>query len=189
VHLIEPFFRWQGDYVASEDPRSPFYGRVYSEFHFENRIYNYLIHPQWDEFGSSTLYIKLLFVDYEQGSAIIECLGEWNDAIENDIMVLKSNVINALIEQGVKYFVLVFENVLNFHYSDDCYYEEWFEDISSEGWICLVNFQSHVLNEFKRYSLDQYMICGGHLDSFNWRRFSPGQTYGNIVSQIQKRLA
>ncbi|MFN5734543.1 MAG: hypothetical protein ACK444_00710 [Flavobacteriales bacterium] len=187
MHLIEPFFRWQGDYVASEDPRSPFFGRVYSEFHFENRIYNYLIHPQWDEFGSSTLYIKLLFVDYEQGSAIIECLGEWNDAIENDIMVLKSNVINALIEQGVKYFVLVFENVLNFHYSDDCYYEEWFEDIE-DGWIAAVNVHPHVAKELQRVNIDSFMAMGGELDELEWRTFKPSHLFQKVDYILRHRL-
>jgi len=26
-------------------------------------------------------------------------------------------------------FILIGENVLNFHSSDDCYYEEWFQDV------------------------------------------------------------
>lgn len=186
---IEPFYQWLNIYQASEDPRSPFYDRQYSECDYQHTIYNYVIHPQWDDMGSETLYLKILFVDYSEHYAIIELLGEWNDTLNNDIMLLKREIIDVLIQEGILKFILVGEHVFNFHFSDDSYYEEWFEDISSEGWICLVNFQSHVLNEFKRYSLDQYMICGGHLDSFNWRRFSPGQTYGNIVSQIQKRLA
>ncbi|MEJ7675142.1 MAG: hypothetical protein WKF59_21170 [Chitinophagaceae bacterium] len=41
-----------------------FYGREYSEFDFSQTVYNYYIHPQWDEFGSSTLYIKVLMADY-----------------------------------------------------------------------------------------------------------------------------
>ena len=92
MHFIEPFFRWRGEYIASEDAQSPFYGREYSEFEFQHRVYNYLIHPQWDEFGSTTLYLKIIYVDYDQGACAIEFIGEWNDAIENDIMMLKSNV-------------------------------------------------------------------------------------------------
>ena len=83
MHFIEPYFRWRGEYIASEDARSPFYGRVYSEFEFQHRVYNYLIHPQWDDFGSTTLYMKILYVDYEAGTCVIEFIGEWNDAIEN----------------------------------------------------------------------------------------------------------
>lgn len=182
MHLIEPFYRWRGDYIASEDVQSPFYRRTYSEFEFSNKIYNYVIHPQWDSFGSSTLYLKVLYVDYLQNTAIIECIGEWNDAIENDIMILKSNVINPLINEGVKCFILIFENVLNFHYSDDCYYEEWFDDIE-DGWIAAVNMLDHVSKEFQRIHIDQYMAMGGPLDDLEWRTFKP-QHFIEKVSQI-----
>ena len=68
---IEPYYRWRDLYIASEDEQSPFYGREYSEFEYTNTIYNYYIHPQWDDFGSATLYMKVLFVDYDKGFAII----------------------------------------------------------------------------------------------------------------------
>ena len=83
---IEPFFNWRELYIASEDERSPFYEREYSEFVYTNTIYNFYIHPQWDEFGSNTLYMKVLFADYEQHFAVIEFIGEWNDCLHNDIM-------------------------------------------------------------------------------------------------------
>lgn len=70
VHDIEPHFAWLGFYSACEDPRSPFFEREYSEFYFEHTVYNYLIHPQWDHFGSNTLYLKVLFADYQDGYAI-----------------------------------------------------------------------------------------------------------------------
>ena len=89
MHAIEPFYNWQHLYVAAEDPDSPFYGREYSEFEFSNTIYNFYIHPQWDDMGSDTMYIKILFVDTVENYAIIELIGEWNDAINNDIMLLK----------------------------------------------------------------------------------------------------
>ena len=91
---IEPYDNWRYLYTSEDDERSPFYGREYSEFVFSQTVYNYYIHPQWDEFGSSTLYIKVLMADYSTGYAIIEMLGEWNDAIENDIMELKREVID-----------------------------------------------------------------------------------------------
>ena len=62
MHLIEPFYGWRNHYIASEDPSSPFYNRIYSEFEFQNSVYNFYIHPQWDEIGSPTLYVKLLFL-------------------------------------------------------------------------------------------------------------------------------
>ena len=107
MHFVEPHFGWRGYYTAEDDPQSPFYGRVYSEFEFEHRIYNYVIHPQWDTIGSETLFIKILFIDYQDGYSIIELIGEWNDAIENDIMTLKRDIIDTLIHEGINKFILV----------------------------------------------------------------------------------
>ena len=115
VHSIEPFYQWRGYYIASEDPNSPFYNREYSEFEFTDTIYNYYIHPQWDNMGSKTLFLKILYVDYELGYTILEFIGEWNDAIENDIMVLKRDIVEPMMEQGINKFILVGENVLNVH--------------------------------------------------------------------------
>ena len=72
MHEIEPYYRWRDDYIASEDPLSPFVDTKYSEFEFDKQIYNYLIHPQWDFFGSQTLYLKVLYADYDLGFSIIE---------------------------------------------------------------------------------------------------------------------
>lgn len=89
MHDIEPWWGWRDEYVAEKDSRSPFYGRTYDEFTFTNKVYNYFIHPQWDFFGSETLYGKILYVDYTRHYALIELIGEWNDCITNDIMFLK----------------------------------------------------------------------------------------------------
>jgi hypothetical protein len=188
MHTIEPFYNWQHLYQANQDPNSPFYGREYSEFEYSNTIYNYYIHPQWDDIGSDTLYIKILFVDYDEKYAIIELIGEWNDAINNDIMLLKRDYIDELNLQGINKYILIGENVLNFHNSDDSYYEEWFDDNENDGWIVLLNFREHVLNEFTKARLDYFFISGGELDDFNWRKFSPGQVFGNIMKIINKRL-
>ncbi len=147
MHDIEPYYNWRDDYVASEDEKSPFFGRKYDEFRFTNKIYNYFIHPQWDSFGSATLYLKIIFVDYEEGFSILELIGEWNDCIDNDIMYLKREVVDTLIEAGISKFILICENVLNFHGSDDSYYEEWHQDICEEsGWICVINALNHVID-------------------------------------------
>ncbi len=188
MHTIEPFYNWRHLYIASEDENSPFYGRDYSELVYSNTIYNYYIHPQWDDIGSETMYIKVLFADYDEKFAIIELMGEWNDAINNDIMLLKRDVIDELIYTGINKFILIGENVLNFHESDDSYYEEWFDDIGDEGWIVGLNFREHVLKEFKRARLDYYFLTGGELDDFHWRKFSPGQVFGNLLKIISKRL-
>lgn len=187
MHYIEPFYNWRMYYVASEDYRSPFYEREYSEFEFTDTIYNYYIHPQWDNIGSSTLFVKIIFVDYDLNYAILELIGEWNDAIENDIMTLKRDIIEPIMDEGINQFILIGENVLNFHYSDDSYYEEWFDEVE-DGWIAMVNFHDHVLNEFKRIHLDHYFVMGGELEDIEWRTYIPYQFYKKINDLVQKRL-
>ena len=127
MHTIEPHHNWRNLYIASEDERSPFYGKSYNVFEFTQVIYDHVIHPQWDYFGTPSLYLKVIYAYYDEGFAVIELFGEWNDCINNDIMFLKRQVVEPLMENGVNKFILVGENVLNFHASDECYYEEWSE--------------------------------------------------------------
>ena len=188
MHQIEPFFNWRHLYIAEDDDRSVFFGREHSEVEFTNHIYNFVIHPQWDDIGSETLFLKLLFVDYDEGYCIIEFIGEWNDAIGNDIMLLKRDLAEDLMYYGINKFILIGENVLNFHSGDDSYYEEWFDELDQDGWIVLINFREHVLKEMNAANLDYYMLSGGELNEMNWRRFSPGQLFGNILKIISKRL-
>jgi hypothetical protein len=185
---IEPYYSWRDLYVAAEDELSPFYGREYNEFVYSNTIYNYYIHPQWDDFGSGTLYMKILFTDYEAGYAVIELIGEWNDTINNDIMMLKRDVIDPMLQNGITHYILIGENVLNFHGSDDCYYQEWFDDIE-EGWIAAINFRPHVLSELSKFNIDFYMVYGGELDDIRWRTYSPNQLYQRVEQIVKHRLA
>lgn len=187
MHLVEPFYHWRGLYIAEEDEYSPFYGREYSEFEFQNKVYNFLIHPQWDHFGSSTLFTKILYVDYDDGYAILEFIGEWNDAIENDIMTLKRDLIDELTAEGISRFILIGENVLNFHCSDDCYYEEWIDDLE-DGWVALVNFHEHVEAEMEDVGIDQYFVMGGELDELEWRTYLPHQFYKRVKKIVRNRL-
>ena len=187
MHFIEPFYNWRGYYIASEDGDSPFYEREYSEFEFDKRIYNYLIHPQWDHFGSTTLFLKVLYSDYDAGYSIIEFIGEWNDAIENDIMVLKRDVIEPMMNNGIHKFILIGEHVLNFHSSDDCYYEEWFEEVE-DGWIATINFHEHVVKEFIAANIDQYFVFGGELEEIEWRTYLPTNLFAKVESLVNKRI-
>lgn len=187
MHDIEPFHLWRDQYIASEDERSPFYGREYDEFQFTQTIYNYYIHPQWDDFGSPTLYTKILFADYDEGFAIMEMLGEWNDCLQNDIMYLKRDLADRMIKQGIYKFILICENVLNFHASDDCYYEEWYEDIrDNDGWICLLNTWKHVEEEMLETRLQEYMHFGGLFNQINWRAQEPLDFFHAIDTLIIK---
>lgn len=173
---IEPFARWDKIYQAKEDERSPYFGISHDEYMCRNSIYDHYIHPKWDEFGSSTLYLKILYANYEHGFVIIELLGEWNDCLYNDIMHLKRNIIEELERHGIQKFILIGENVLNFHYSDDSYYEDWFNDIE-DGWIMAINFREHVQAEFDKINLNYYMMYGGQLSSVKWRALNPLKLY------------
>ncbi len=185
MHTIEPHYNWRNLYIASEDERSPFFGKAYSEFEFTQVIYDHVIHPQWDYFGTPSLYLKVLFADYDEGFAVIELLGEWNDCINNDIMFLKREVMEPLMENGVNKFILVGENVLNFHASDECYYEEWSEELD-DGWIYMLNFREHVLNEFCQNSIDKYFTNLETNYEMHWRTFRPMQLFQKIELSISE---
>lgn len=188
MHTIEPFFRWRNLYMAEQDEHSPFYGRSYSEFQFSQKVYNYYIHPQWDAFGSPTLYIKILFVDYEKRYAILEFIGEWNDCIENDIMFLKQEVIDQLMEQGIHKFILCTDHVMNFHASDDCYYEAWNEYLDDGGWICILNTRDHVLQEMESANIQLYCMIGSNFNAVNWQNKKPEQVLLDVESRIHSGI-
>lgn len=186
MHHIEPFFNWRHIYIAEEDPKSPFFGRTYNEFEFSQTVYNYYIHPQWDDFGSRTLYIKIIYVDYELHFAIIEMIGEWNDAIENDIMELKREIVDLLSKQGIFKYMLITENVLNFHSSDKEYYQEWFDDISDEnGWIIALNMPEATQQDFKKRKLNYYIEL---MEISDWRIYKPYHLFQKINDELSTRI-
>ncbi len=189
MHEIEPYYNWRALYVSNEDPASPFFGKEYSEFYCSEYIYDHYIHPQWDNMGSPTLYIKILFADYDQGYAIIELIGEWNDLLHNDIMHFKRNILETLMNNGVTKFILITENVLNFHYSDDCYYEEWFEEVlEADRWIAVMNLRQHVFDDFQEGNIDSYLVAGGQLNEVKWRTKTPDQLFENVENQVLRRI-
>jgi len=179
MQTIEPFSRWDKLYKASEDPLSPYFGEQHDALICRDTIYNHYIHPLWESFGSKTLYLKILFTNYEKQYTIIEMLGEWNDCLYNDIMYLKRNIIEHLEEKGIHKFILIGENVLNFHYSDDSYYEDWFNDVE-DGWIVAINFREHVLHEFDKINLNYYLLYGGRFNEVKWRITTPQKLFEAI---------
>jgi hypothetical protein len=187
MHKIEPYYNWLKYYNAAEDERSPFYDKQYNYDLYSETIYGYYIDPAWDSIGSETLYIKILYTDYHVGFTVIEFIGEWNDAINNDIMTFKRNILEPLLQEGITKFILIGENILNFHGSDDSYYEEWFEDVE-DGWIAAVSFPEFVQQEMRRYHLDQYINMGGTLQIDRWRTLQPQAFYEIVQQLIQRRL-
>ena len=173
MHNIEPYYRWREEYAPEDDTRSPFYGRKYTEW---KQIYNFVLHPMWDDFESETLYLKVLMADYEENYAIIELIGEWNDAVENDVHFLKRNVIEKMLDAGISRYILIMDNVLNFHGDGDDYYAEWAEecqDAFNGGWIAMVNTFDHVSTELHDTRLDPYVFFGQDYNDLNWRQYPP----------------
>ena len=187
MHTIEPYYNWIEQYSAAEDPRSPLFEAENDLTYFTHTIYGYYIHPQWDDIGSETLFAKILFADYDEGFAIIEFIGEWNDTLHNDIIHLKRNIIDPMIAEGINKYILVGENVFNFHGSDDSYYEEWFEDVE-DGWIAAVSFPDFIQSEFQKYKIDQYVNMGGTLQIPQWRTLRPDVFFDLVNGLIQRRL-
>jgi hypothetical protein len=186
MHEIEPFYNWRHIYISEEDERSPFFGRDYSEFEYSQTIYNYYIHPQWDDFGSRTLYMKVLMADYTEQYAIIELIGEWNDAIENDIMELKREIMEKFMYEGISKFVLVAENVLNFHSGDADYYEEWYEEVTDRnGWIVMLNMPEATQYDFKKARLNRSIEL---YELPNWRTYKPFHLFKKIDNELTARL-
>jgi len=187
MHTIEPYYSWLKYYDSSQDERSPFFGKDYNYELYQNTVYGFFVDPGWDSFESETLYLKILYADYDAGCVIIEFLGEWNDAINNDIMNLKRNVIELLLAEGITKFILIGENVMNFHGSDDSYYEEWFDEIG-DGWIIALSFPAFVREEMERYGINVYINMGEIFHIENWRTLKPGDLYELLDGVIRRRL-
>ncbi len=188
MHTITPYERWNQYYNSSYDDNSPFAKKEYNYDLYSENIYGYYIDPAWDFMGSETLYIKIIYADYDRGFVVMEMIGEWNDAINNDVMQLKRNILEHMMDFGLNKFVLIGEHVMNFHGSDDCYYEEWFEEVE-EGWIAAVNFREHVEEEMKLFNIDNYINMSGSLQLEKWRTLPPSKFCDLVDGLIQRRLA
>lgn len=187
MHTLEPFAGWLITYDPAIDERSPYHGKEYNYDVYSETIYGYYIDPAWDAIGSETLYIKILYADYDQRFAIIEFIGEWNDTLYNDVMHLKRNIIDLLLHEGINKYILIGENIMNFHGSDDSYYEEWFDEVE-EGWIAAVSFPDFIQDEFKKYKIDNYINMGGTLQIEKWRTLTPQLFFELVDKLIQRRL-
>ena len=184
MHDIEPYDSWQYLYASEEDELSPFYGREYSQFEYVNTIYNYYIHPLWDEFGSRTLYLKVLMADYDANYVIVELIGEWNEVEYVGHPLVE--VVDEFLRQGITKFILITENVLNFHSSDDSYYEEWFEDVEDEnGWIVFLNMPEATQHDFIKARLNNYVEL---LNLEQWRTLKPDVLFNQLDNFLLRRL-
>ena len=117
---------------------------------------------------------------------MIELIGEWNDAIENDIMTLKREVIDKFMIAGIFKFILIVENVLNFHSGDKDYYEEWYEEVDNEhGWIAYLDMPEPTQYDFRYAKLDRFINV---VELHDWRVYKPFHLFKKIDQQLLNRL-
>ncbi|HEX3080716.1 MAG TPA: prephenate dehydratase domain-containing protein [Puia sp.] len=107
-------------------------------------------------------------------------------AIENDIMHLKRNVADKFMAEGIYKFILIGENVLNFHSGDKDYYEEWLEDVNDQhGWIVCINMPEQTQYDFRRARLNQYIEL---MEQPDWRIYKPFHLFKLVNAREEKRL-
>jgi len=99
---------------------------------------------------------------------------------------LKRDVIDKMIAVGIRKFILVGENVLNFHSSDSCYYEEWIEDIADDGgWVVIMDMPEQSQYDFRKAHLDYYV----ELINFpGWRTVLPQHLFAAIDNKMLRRV-
>jgi hypothetical protein len=189
MHDIEPFWNWRHKYTAEEDERSPFFGEDHSEFEFTNAVYDHVIHPQWDNFGSThpvheaALRRPRRRLRHHRADRRVERpAAQRHHAVQAEHHRTPDG-------QGINKFILIGENVLNFHTSDEEYYAEWFEEVSdADGWIALLNFRPHVLEDMQSANIDQYFLLGGKLNALKWRTQEPETVFEVVEGFVMRRL-
>ncbi len=184
---IEPFFGWLQWYNTENDPRSPFYEVEHNLFYYDRSINEIPAHPLWDDIGSESLLIKILYADYQAAYAIIELFGEWNDLFENDFRLLAENCLTYLVDQGINRFILVCENVFHAYLDSDDYYQAM-QDELEDGWICILQARDSVKEEMEAYGITPYFYWNGILDELPWRRFKPFQLFHIVEGRMRKVL-
>jgi MFS superfamily sulfate permease-like transporter len=101
-------------------------------------------------------------------------------------MTLRRDVTDLLQKQGIIKFILIAENVLNFHSSDDSYYEEWKESVEEEGgWVAIVDMPIQSQYDFKKARLTNYVTL---LDFPQWRTIKPELVFNQIDDWMIRQL-
>jgi hypothetical protein len=81
---------------------------------------------------------------------------------------------------------MIAENVLNFHSSDDSYYEEWKEQLEDDhGWVVLLNMPEQSKYDFKKARLTNYVEM---MELPQWRTMKPEIIYQLIDNIMNRRL-
>jgi len=103
-------------------------------------------------------------------------------------MFLKREIIDEFIGAGINKFIFIGENILNFHGSDDSYYEELNEDLE-DGWAVFLHFLPHVQLEMESYRLHDWIPFMDENDkTFGWRTKRPELLFRAIDSEMSDNV-
>jgi hypothetical protein len=101
-------------------------------------------------------------------------------------MTLRRDVTDLLYKKGITHFILIAENVLNFHSSDDSYYEDWGEQVSdSGGWVVILDMPGQSQYDFVNARLNNYIEL---IDFPQWRTLKPELVFEQIDDKMIKRI-
>ena len=187
MHALEPYYAWRNHYVASQDPKVRFTTGCTTSLPTTSRS---------TTISSTRSGMSLEAKRSTRKSCTRITTRDTPSGIHRRVErlpvqrhhALKREVIDPLMAGGVTKFVLIGENVLNFHHSDDAYYEEWFDEVvEDDGWIALLNFREHVLADMQAIDLDSYFVLGGELNELGWRTFTPEQLCRRIDDCVEQR--
>jgi hypothetical protein len=101
-------------------------------------------------------------------------------------MELKREVLEKLMDEGIYKFVLITENVLNYHSDVKDYYEELYENVTDEsGWVVCLNMPEQTQYDFKKAHLNRYIEL---MELENWRTYKPFHLFKKIDGELMARL-
>ena len=102
-------------------------------------------------------------------------------------MELKREVLDKLMAEGIVKFILIAENVFNFHSGDKDYYEELYDELSDEdGWAVLINFNPAAQHDFLLRKLNRYIEL---MEISAWRTYKPEHFFQFIDQKLSQRLS
>lgn len=184
---IEPFYGWLHYYSHEKDQRSPFHEVEHNLFEFDRSVNHIPAHPLWDDFGSESLLVKILFADYQKHYAILELFGEWNDLYDNDFKLLAENCLSILIEEGINQIILICENVFHGYFESDDYYDALQEELE-DGWMVAIRLREELQNEMIDFGINQYFFWSPLLDEAPWRTIKPPVLYKLVSSRLENLI-
>jgi len=95
-------------------------------------------------------------------------------------------VLDKFMEEGIFKFILVAENVLNFHSDGKEYYEELSEDVTEKnGWVVCLNMPEQTQYDFNRAHLERFVEL---MELDNWRTYKPYHLFKKIDNELSLRL-